>query len=54
MKQQRLRVKGIGFNRYYVFNSEQVQAGTNYVRTYKEWQDLLDGEFGKQIGIDFK
>ena len=30
---------------------EEVMAGTNKVRTYKEWEELLGGDFGKEIGI---
>ena len=30
---------------------EEVMAGTQKVRTYKEWEDLLSGDFGKEIGI---
>ena len=30
---------------------EEVMAGTKKVRTYKEWEDLLNGELGKIIGI---
>lgn len=26
-------------------------AGSYKIRTYKEWQSLLQGEFGKSIGI---
>jgi hypothetical protein len=30
---------------------EEVMAGTEKVRTYKEWEELLSGDLGKQIGI---
>lgn len=30
---------------------EEVMAGTKKVRTYKEWEVLLNGELGKIIGI---
>lgn len=33
------------------YTPEGVMAGTAKVRTYKEWDDLLNGDFGKQIGI---
>lgn len=44
--------KGLGFNKVYLWPLN-VMAGTNKVRTYKEWTDLLDGELGKQIGIEW-
>jgi len=30
---------------------EEVIAGTSKVRTYQEWEDLLSGDLGKDIGI---
>jgi hypothetical protein len=31
--------------------TEEVMAGTEKVWTYKEWEELLSGDFGKEIGI---
>lgn len=41
-----------GFGTFVTYASpEEVMAGTKKVRTYKEWEDLLNGELGKIIGI---
>ncbi|MFN5856970.1 MAG: hypothetical protein ACK456_13930 [Pseudanabaenaceae cyanobacterium] len=32
---------------------EEVMAGTEKVRTYREWEELLGGDFGKEIGISW-
>jgi hypothetical protein len=32
---------------------EEIMAGTEKVRTYKEWEELLSGDFGKEIGISW-
>ena len=42
--------KGLGFNQIYL-KPVNVMAGSYKVRTYKEWENLLEGEFGKSIGI---
>ena len=42
--------KGFGVLVAYL-NPEEVMAGTIKVRTYKEWEELLGGDFGKEIGI---
>lgn len=52
MATKRKYKKGLGFNKYYITKSEQVMAGTYKVRTYNEWEELLNGDLGKQIGID--
>ena len=42
--------KALGFNKIYL-RSINVMAGSYKVRTYKQWKDLLESEFGKSIGI---
>ncbi len=42
--------KGFGVLVTYL-KPEEVMAGTQKVRTYKEWEELLSGDFGKEIGI---
>ena len=42
--------KSLGFNKKYLW-PVNVMAGTFKVRTYKEWEELLESEFGKKIGI---
>ena len=44
------RSKGFGVMVTYL-KPEETMAGTNQVRTYKEWEELLSGDFGKEIGI---
>jgi hypothetical protein len=47
---RRKHSRGFGISVIYL-KPEQVMAGTQKVRTYKEWEDLLSGDFGKDIGI---
>ena len=42
--------RGFGTMGFYL-SSEETMAGTKKVRTYKEWDDLLNGELGRIIGI---
>lgn len=44
------RSRGFGVMVTYL-KPEEVMAGTKKVRTYKEWEELLSGDFGKEIGI---
>ena len=47
---RRKQPRGFGVVVIYL-KPEEVMAGTQKVRTYKEWEDLLSGDFGKEIGI---
>ncbi|MDX2255927.1 MAG: hypothetical protein NW214_10450 [Pseudanabaenaceae cyanobacterium bins.39] len=47
---RRKQSKGFGVVITYL-NPKEVMAGTEKVRTYKEWEELLGGDFGKEIGI---
>jgi hypothetical protein len=47
---RRKHSRGFGVSVTYL-KPEEVMAGTEKVRTYKEWEELLSGDFGKEIGI---
>ena len=44
--------KGLGFNRLYL-KPVNVMAGSYKIRTYKQWKELLESDFGKSIGVEW-